>query len=289
LLTSNILAGELPPVKTPLLKLTDFGLARFIDPAQPLLATRCGSESYAAPELVTGSQYDARQTDAWACGVVLFALAVRQLPFDPHSPGVPFGQVNRDRRKMLVKIANADYSWPGLPPFGDDADADAACLAGTTLARSPGVRRLVGRLLVRNPERRSTMAMLWEDEWMWGEGAPVAPATASRSGSLSRKSSRMSRKSIGRTSRRRETSPLQAEGLPSLLASHFAVGPSPLIQAYEGLPVVDDADVVPIAASPDAVVPEEDPEDGDEEIEVEEHGSLVDAGTIGEIARQELR
>ncbi|KZV89054.1 kinase-like protein, partial [Exidia glandulosa HHB12029] len=63
---------------TALVKLADFGLARFVDPAHPRLTTRCGSEAYAAPELLlSGSRYrgyDPRLTDAWALGVVLYAL-----------------------------------------------------------------------------------------------------------------------------------------------------------------------------------------------------------------------
>ncbi|KAH9929888.1 kinase-like domain-containing protein, partial [Epithele typhae] len=46
------------------------------------LTLLCGSDSYAAPELVTGRAYDGRQTDAWACNVVLYALATRRLMFD---------------------------------------------------------------------------------------------------------------------------------------------------------------------------------------------------------------
>ncbi|CDO71868.1 hypothetical protein BN946_scf184940.g15 [Trametes cinnabarina] len=81
LLTTDPFTQPLP--SSSLIKLTDFGLSRFIDPAQPLLTTLCGSESYAAPELVMGRPYDGRETDAWACGVVLYALATRRLPFDP--------------------------------------------------------------------------------------------------------------------------------------------------------------------------------------------------------------
>jgi protein-serine/threonine kinase len=278
--------GELPSVSVPLLKLTDFGLSRFIDPEQPLLSTRCGSESYAAPELVIGSLYDGRQTDAWACGVVLFALAARQLPFDARPPGAPSVQTSKDRRRMLVKIANGEFTWPGEPPFATDDEADIARLSGVSLLRSPGVRRVVERLLVRDPSKRSTMANLWEDEWMWGDGAPVAPATASRSGSLTRKSSRLSRKSTGgRSSKRRAASPLYAEGLPPISFLHS--GPSPLIQHVEGLPNVDIDDM---AGDEDEIgspsLPEDDP---DAEVEVEEHGALLDAGSIGEIARQELQ
>jgi protein-serine/threonine kinase len=46
---------SLPPEGKPLVKLTDFGLARKIDPDDPWLCTRCGSESYAAPELLVAA------------------------------------------------------------------------------------------------------------------------------------------------------------------------------------------------------------------------------------------
>jgi serine/threonine protein kinase len=242
---------------------------------------------------VTGSLYDARQTDAWACGVVLYALAVRQLPFNAHPPGAtPIVQAPKDRRKMLVRIANAEYTWPGPPPFEDDATADAAHLSGTALGRSPGMRRIVDRLLVRTPAHRSAVASLWEDEWMWSEGAPVAPASASRSASLSRKGSRLSRKGTGRLSKRRETSPLRADTVPGLPSIHLLVGPSPLMHTIDGLPAVSSPSIDFLANSPgldDAVDAETEEDGADLDIEVEEHGSLLDAGSIGEIARQELR
>lgn len=138
----------------PLVKLTDFGLARFIDPIQPTLTTRCGSELYAAPELVTGSSYDGRQTDAWACGIVLYALAVRCLPFDPK----PSENGRDSRRRYLVRIAKCEYTWP-----------DAAVLA------TPDLRRVVERLLVRDPARRAKIVDLWDEEFMRGTGAPSPP------------------------------------------------------------------------------------------------------------------
>jgi protein-serine/threonine kinase len=99
--------------RTPLIKLTDFGLSTTFDPASPLLTARCGSEAYAAPELVVGrvrpgpgsmgakgregergeegrggekGWYDGRETDSWAVGIVIYALVCRALPF---GEGVP--------------------------------------------------------------------------------------------------------------------------------------------------------------------------------------------------------
>ncbi|KAJ7578260.1 kinase-like domain-containing protein, partial [Mycena floridula] len=92
-----------PAPPQPLIKLTDFGLSRFIDPGKPLLSTKCGSEAYAAPKLPdilwasgSGGGYDARETDAWACGVVLYSLVARRLPLGERpGPGIVGETVQR--------------------------------------------------------------------------------------------------------------------------------------------------------------------------------------------------
>lgn len=202
LLDSAFLADSLPPISTPLIKLTDFGLSRFIDPAEPLLSTRCGSEAYAAPELVisggrkgvasssviwgdpstannTGNKgYDARETDAWACGIVLYGLVARRLPFG-EGPGQAFtetgirGEAGRgggyvsvaERRQWLMKIARGDWVWPESSSSPQSEDSNAI-LRGVTLSRSVGARRIAERLLVRDPSRRSRVIDLLGDEWM---------------------------------------------------------------------------------------------------------------------------
>ena len=91
-----------------LVTLTDMGLSRRIDPADPKLHTRCGSEDYAAPELLMGQAYDGRQTDAWALGVLLYAIMEGRLPFDP-MPGAPEQQ--RMRSRTVHRIARCDWAW----------------------------------------------------------------------------------------------------------------------------------------------------------------------------------
>ncbi|PIL30690.1 transporter [Ganoderma sinense ZZ0214-1] len=181
LLTVNPFARPLPSHS--LIKLTDFGLSRFIDPAQPHLTTLCGSDSYAAPELVMGKVYDGRQTDAWACGVVLYTLATRRLPFDTASPLPGASRLETDRedhrrkraerKALLNRIAVGTYSWPDVT--ATDAIDGPPRVEGVALARSEGLRRMVGRLLVRDPRKRARVADLWVDEWMRGEGAPPPP------------------------------------------------------------------------------------------------------------------
>ncbi|KAJ3928473.1 MAG: hypothetical protein NXY57DRAFT_515651 [Lentinula lateritia] len=203
-------ATRLPTPPQPLIKLTDFGLSRFIDPANPLLTTRCGSEAYAAPELVvsggragvasstkspwfmeeeaagyaheTDSEsenaggYDARETDAWACGVVLYALVARRLPFG-EGPGETLGagQITgeggfirgfspMERRQWLMKIARGEWHWPGIEM--NSKAMMSSELHGSDLVRSIGAKRAVAKLLVRDPSRRARIKDFWNDEWV---------------------------------------------------------------------------------------------------------------------------
>lgn len=64
------------------IKLVDFGLGRPFREGQ-LLETRCGSEEYAAPEVIRGLPYNGKLTDAWSFGVIMYACLTGQLPFNP--------------------------------------------------------------------------------------------------------------------------------------------------------------------------------------------------------------
>ena len=100
-----------------LITLTDLGLSRRVDFANdPMLTTRCGSEDYAAPELLMGQPYDGRQTDAWALGVLLYALLEGRLPFDP-----PPGSGNKMRSQTAHRIARCEWKWFSLNGDGGGA------------------------------------------------------------------------------------------------------------------------------------------------------------------------
>lgn len=120
----------------PILKVTDFGLARVIDPDSPILTTRCGSEEYAAPEIVQSKGYDGRLTDTWALGIILYALLVGYLPFR-------YDAIKGERvTQMFYRIVRAQVKWPKTwdqhPP----------------LAASTQAKQVVERILVRQPDQR---------------------------------------------------------------------------------------------------------------------------------------
>ncbi|KAI0061997.1 kinase-like protein [Artomyces pyxidatus] len=230
LLTTNPFTSSSPvdpPITSPLIKLTDFGLARVIDTHDPWLSTRCGSESYAAPELLVATHpttlddemgpvaqlsrapseyrrhgssyaaateqeedttgksaedtvprregtYDGRETDAWAAGVVLFALVARKLPFDPPpEAGLPTSSASERRRRWVLRVVRGDWTWPQEDGSGDrSSPVGAQEVSGTALSLLQPVRNLVGRLLVSDARRRARLPELWDEPWMRG----VAPS-----------------------------------------------------------------------------------------------------------------
>ncbi|KAI1342173.1 kinase-like protein [Xylariaceae sp. FL0016] len=99
--------------------LTDLGLSRRVADDEKL-ETRCGSDDYAAPEVILGQAYDGRAIDAWSLGVLLYALIESRLPFDP-PPGASDAQ--RMRSRTSHRIARVEWSW--IKYAGDDGDHDA--------------------------------------------------------------------------------------------------------------------------------------------------------------------
>ena len=97
-----------------IIKIVDFGLSHPFD-GTILLKTKCGSPSYAAPEIIDGDEYDGFKTDIWCCGVILYAMLCGFLPFggdndtelfksilecDPDMPD----ELSNDSKKLIKRI-----------------------------------------------------------------------------------------------------------------------------------------------------------------------------------------
>ncbi|CAG8603971.1 27393_t:CDS:2 [Dentiscutata erythropus] len=128
------------------IKLTDFGLARFINPKSPLLTTRCGSEEYAAPELISASSYDGRKTDIWSLGIILYALLVGYLPFNQ--------EAGQTRKQFFIKIIKADFKFP---------NPNTADKRGSI---SEDAKDLVKKILHTMPERRPSLEEIKNHPWL---------------------------------------------------------------------------------------------------------------------------
>ena len=116
-----------------ILKIIDFGLSHEYD-ENSLLKTKCGSPSYAAPEIIKGKLYDGFKTDIWCCGIILYAMLCGYLPFE--------GDNNMELFKNILKC-NPEY-----PSF----------LSKTS-------KKLIQSLLKINPDERLTIEEIKKNDF----------------------------------------------------------------------------------------------------------------------------
>lgn len=121
-------------------KLSDFGLSKFTD---GLTSTSCGSYAYAAPEIISGLDYDPKKSDIWAIGVILYAMLTGQLPW-----------TKRNQYELFQQIKACDYKMP--------QDISKPC------------QYLLLMILQKDPEQRPTAADLLKYQWF--DDIPEAPS-----------------------------------------------------------------------------------------------------------------
>lgn len=125
-----------------IVKITDFGLARFYD--DDVMTTACGTPSYVAPEILEGRGYGI-EVDYWSIGVILYTMLCGFLPF------------NEDTNAALFdKIKTGDYSFTS-PDWDNISDM---------------AKDLVRRCLKVNPKERITAGEMLRHPWILGENTP---------------------------------------------------------------------------------------------------------------------
>ena len=82
-----------------ILKIIDFGLAHAYNDDM-LLKTKCGSPSYAAPEVLKGNKYDGFKSDIWCCGITLHAMLCGFLPFEGENNKILFKNIIKCELKL---------------------------------------------------------------------------------------------------------------------------------------------------------------------------------------------
>ena len=107
----------------PVLKIADFGFARFVEKAS-LAETLCGSPLYMAPEVLKGYKYGPK-ADLWSVGCIMFQMLTKRTPF------------NGENQVDLLRTIETT-SWQ-IPPG---------------IAVSEPCRDLLERLLQPEPSRR---------------------------------------------------------------------------------------------------------------------------------------
>ena len=97
------------------LKLTDFGLAKKIEP-ESRINKYCGTVEYSAPEVINQLPYG-KECDVWSFGVVLYEILFHELPFN-----------FENGKKVLEDFKNSTLYFPDDTPK-DQIEIIRACLS----------------------------------------------------------------------------------------------------------------------------------------------------------------
>jgi len=126
--------------ETSIIKVSDFGLARFIDD-EALATTTCGTPGYVAPEILSQKPYG-QECDYWSIGVVLFILLSGMPPFYDEDNFVLFEK---------IKKGEFDFSAPSWDSISD------------------GPKDIISKLLIVDPSQRIKPSDLLKHPWIKGE------------------------------------------------------------------------------------------------------------------------
>eukprot|EP00741_Cyanophora_paradoxa_P001731 tig00000498_g1678.t1 len=107
------------------LKLADFGLARFVSDETLAAYTLCGTPLYTAPEILMGEETYTAKADLWSTGVIFFEMLTGQSPV-----------TGRNLTDLVRNVQRGDIRW------------------GLLRSQSDECMDLLRRLLKRNPAFR---------------------------------------------------------------------------------------------------------------------------------------
>lgn len=136
----NLLLGD-----QEVLKISDFGLSNVILSPQQMLATHCGSEKYAAPEVMqTTDPYYGPPVDIWSCGVILYIMVGGAFPF-----------VQADHKcELYISLEQGHFKYP------EHFSAD--------------LKDLLSKMFAIKPEERITIEQIKQHRWFDPEAAEAA-------------------------------------------------------------------------------------------------------------------
>ena len=146
------------------LKIIDFGLSHEFDGTK-LLKTKCGSPSYAAPEILKGKPYNGFKSDIWCCGIILYAMVCGYLPFDGDTNKILFKNIlkcqpeipdylSESVKNLICNILNSD---PDERLCIDDIKKHSFYLKGKKLCKID--YRLIEKNVLKNRKNKSSFRL----------------------------------------------------------------------------------------------------------------------------------
>ncbi len=143
-----------------ILKLGDFGFARFVDPAD-MAETLCGSPLYMAPEILRYEKYDGK-ADLWSVGAIMYEMLFGRPPFKA-----------QNHIQLLKVIENSQYITFPDTAYLSDTDPDHQVVI------SESCKDLLIGLLQKNPNDRLSFEKFITHPFFDEEGEEPSPLPSS--------------------------------------------------------------------------------------------------------------
>lgn len=125
-----------------MVKIADFGIAKMISRSSELQLDTAGTPAFMAPEICAGLAYDAKMADIYAVGATMFCVRCGQPPFRSNPCASPSNQL----LDLYERIQKDPVIFP--IPVAD------------------GLKRLIEKLMVKDPGLRSSLMMVLHDPWL---------------------------------------------------------------------------------------------------------------------------
>ncbi|KAI7870051.1 kinase-like domain-containing protein [Spinellus fusiger] len=188
----------------PVLKVADFGFARFL-PNATLADTLCGSPLYMGPEILAYKKYDAK-ADLWSVGAVLYEMITGKPPFRAHN--------HLELLKMIQENQDRIH-FPGERQYPSSSSMHDPRAEKPSIVIGEDLKDLIRKLLKQEPVERISF-----EEFFMHPAVFQPPATRSTSQSPGHGSNTTTGSSGISISRSTSRSTLRlSEPLPSSLPS----------------------------------------------------------------------
>lgn len=143
--------------KQGILKITDFGLAKFFGSPNKVLTHQVVTRWYRSPELLFGARLYGTGIDIWAVGCIIAEL-LRRLPFLP-------GDTDLDQLSKIFEMCGTpnEKVWPGvesLPDYVSFKPLPSQPFRDVFSAASDDLLELLNNCMVLNPAKRYTLDTL---------------------------------------------------------------------------------------------------------------------------------
>lgn len=148
---NNIVHGDIKPQNILVdddgrVKIADFGISKMLGVVGEKQSDTVGTPAFMAPELCAGKVYDGKLADLYAVGATLFCLREGHPPFLRND----LSSTTTTTKNKLMDLYTRTQKDPVV----------------FTLAVAEGLKRLIVRLMEKNPSLRLSMSKAIQDPWL---------------------------------------------------------------------------------------------------------------------------